>query len=113
MTKIIEIRNCQECPFCNNDNEYGFDECNLSNKMCLSNQVSINSWEELPKRHIHPHCPLIIDEVIVGIKMESKPTLADHEKQEYNMIHKTQSRYVIVSRFDSCYGYKNKKHEAI
>ena len=82
MTKIIEIRNCAECPFCNNDNEYGFDECNLSNKMLLSDRVSLNSWEQLPKRHIHPRCPLITDEVVVRIKMKSKPTLADLDHRD-------------------------------
>ena len=27
--KTLKIKNCKECPFCNNDNEYGRDECNL------------------------------------------------------------------------------------
>ena len=57
--KII-VKNCQECPFCNNDNEYGKDSCNLNTKITLKN------WEELPDNSIHEECPLLKENYEIG-----------------------------------------------
>ena len=49
--KII-VKNCQDCPFCNDDNEYGKDKCNLETEIIL------NYWKEMPKDKVHEKCPL-------------------------------------------------------
>jgi hypothetical protein len=48
----IEIKNCRECPFCNNDNEYGHNFCNLGGNFLLK------LWEELPNDKRHEDCLL-------------------------------------------------------
>ena len=59
--RSIKVTNCQECPFCNNDNEYGFDQCNLS-------EVTSGHWErELPSDSIHKDCPLKKEGVSVSV----------------------------------------------
>lgn len=47
----IKVKNCQDCPFANNDNEYGFDKCNLK-------EIKLGEWEELPASGVHKECPL-------------------------------------------------------
>jgi hypothetical protein len=78
MTKIIEITNCGKCPFCNNDNEYGMDQCNLS--YCVYVKSDIVS--DLSRNTIHKDCPLKKEEVIVRIKTETNPTLADLDHRD-------------------------------
>ena len=48
----IKVKNCQECPFCNRDNEYGADRCNLWE------EIFVPDFDELPKKTIHEKCPL-------------------------------------------------------
>ncbi len=59
--KIIEVSNCQECPFVVIDNEYGYCACNISE--IVSN--SLKTWEELPKTRRHELCELDKLEVLV------------------------------------------------
>ena len=49
--KEVKINNCRECPFVNQDNEYGFNACNLKD-------IELNRWEELPEDEVHKECPL-------------------------------------------------------
>ena len=53
---ILEIKNCSECPFCNQDNEYGRDSCNLS--ILIGKNIFMNTFEELPKDKRHIDCPM-------------------------------------------------------
>ena|GEM_PF-4891926 len=52
MDKEITVTNCQECPFCNNDNEFGYDHCNLKPN------IFAGGFNELPNDSIHILCPL-------------------------------------------------------
>jgi predicted ArsR family transcriptional regulator len=49
---IIEVHNCHDCPFCNNDNEFGRDLCNLNHDLYAKN------FEEMPANDVHLYCPL-------------------------------------------------------
>ena len=51
---ILKIDNCHECPFSNNDNETGRDQCNMKNI-----KLDYKNWEELPEDEVHKECPLI------------------------------------------------------
>lgn len=53
--KII-VSNCFDCPFSNNDNEYGIDSCNLSR--FTDTEISLGNWEQLPKDKRHKDCPI-------------------------------------------------------
>ena len=44
----IKVKNCHECLFSNNDNEYGRDTCNLADYLDI--EINLGHWEELPKR---------------------------------------------------------------
>ena len=57
--KII-VKNCQECPFCNNDNEYGKDACNINL------EIGAKVWTELPKDSVHELCPLLKENYEIG-----------------------------------------------
>jgi len=46
------VTNCHDCPFCNLDNEYGRDMCNISPN------IKLKHWEELPNDKVHDMCPL-------------------------------------------------------
>jgi hypothetical protein len=52
MVMVLEIKNCQECPFCNSDNEYGYDGCNLEDIF------TEGRYEEMPNDKRHDDCPL-------------------------------------------------------
>jgi hypothetical protein len=52
----LEIKNCAECPFANNDNEYGSDCCNLA--LQLGKDIVLDNWEQLPKDKRHQDCPI-------------------------------------------------------
>jgi hypothetical protein len=58
----IVVENCHECPFCNNDNEYGRDRCNLNSEIIL-----LYGWEELPDDKVHEKCPLLKSDYEVGV----------------------------------------------
>jgi len=53
---VIEVKNCGNCPFANNDSEYGHDECNLAEKLGID--LKLGLWEELPEDRRHENCPL-------------------------------------------------------
>jgi hypothetical protein len=57
----IEVKNCHECPFVNNDNKYGKDSCNLDDN------IFTEGFGELPKDDVHKDCPLKINAVTVSI----------------------------------------------
>ena len=59
--KTIEVSNCHECPFANNDNEWGHDSCNLE---YLNNFPEI----ELPEDTVHKKCPLKKQNYIIKLK---------------------------------------------
>lgn len=53
----IIIKNCEECPFANNDNEYGLDDCNLAR--IIGKDIQIKGWfEQLPRNKRHEECPM-------------------------------------------------------
>ena len=56
----FKVNNCHECPFCNNDNEYGHDSCN--HPFNFDNAVyeghPYNKFGEMPKDKVHDKCPL-------------------------------------------------------
>lgn len=52
--KIIEVDNCQECPFVVNDNEYGYHDCNIGDMDIFD----LKKWEELPEGKVYNKCPL-------------------------------------------------------
>lgn len=62
--KTIEIESCGECPFCNNDNEYGLDGCNLNI------DIFPLRWEEMPIDKVHENCPLKTESVTLKLKEE-------------------------------------------
>jgi hypothetical protein len=55
----IEVKNCSECPFVNNDNEYGKDQCNLNKDIITIGFV------ELPSDKVHEDCPLLKEKEII------------------------------------------------
>jgi len=60
--KEILIDNCLSCPFCNNDNEYGADSCNLNNNIVMP------AFEPLPNDKVHELCPLLKESALVKLK---------------------------------------------
>ncbi len=70
--KIIKINNCHNCPFANNDNEYGHDGCNLKD-------IKLYGWEELPKNKVHKECPLKQNHFV--IKLTKKPFPKIHSER--------------------------------
>jgi hypothetical protein len=61
MSKKIKVTNCRECPFANNDNDYGYCDCNATDKIILIR------WEELPKDKVHELCPLKAGNIMVSL----------------------------------------------
>ena len=58
---IIKVNNCQDCPFANNDNEYGYDRCNLKD-------IELSNWEELPGTGVHKECPLKEKDFVIKLQ---------------------------------------------
>ena len=52
----IKITSCHDCPFCNNDNEFGRDQCNLS--YILNLDIITGYKNQLPYDKRHDECPL-------------------------------------------------------
>ena len=48
----IKVTNCQECPFCNTDYEYGKNQCNANGN------IVAEGYQELPSDKVHELCPL-------------------------------------------------------
>ncbi len=61
----IEVTNCQECPFCNNDNEFEHNACNLNKDL---KPDIVDYWPEMSETTIHKDCPLRKSYYIVRIK---------------------------------------------
>jgi hypothetical protein len=61
MVQTQKVHSCQDCPFSNNDNEYGLNGCNIK-------QLNLDNWEQLPSDKVHDDCPLKVGEVIVKLK---------------------------------------------
>lgn len=49
--KITSVTNCQQCPFVNNDNEFGYDGCNLEH-------IELANNESMPNHMPHKDCAL-------------------------------------------------------
>jgi hypothetical protein len=60
----INVSSCQQCPFSNNDNEFGYNACNLAIRR--GTPIELKNWEELPEKSIHKDCPL--DDYIFVLK---------------------------------------------
>lgn len=56
MKMTLEIKNCADCPFSNNDNEYGLNCCNLA--FHLGKDIKLDNWGQLPKDKRHKDCPI-------------------------------------------------------
>jgi len=65
MDKEITVTNCQECPFCNYDNEYGRDHCNLDDN------IFAGGFKELPYNKVHALCPLRTQPVRISISTQA------------------------------------------
>ena len=50
---VITVSNCQQCPFCNDDNEFGRDQCNLNTN------IKAGIYYDLPADKVHLDCPLL------------------------------------------------------
>lgn len=59
--KVQKVKNCQECPFVNNDNEYGYDGCNLI-------YIDLGKFEQMPSDKAHKECPLKTDSLLVELE---------------------------------------------
>ena len=59
--ETIKVETCQSCPFANNDNEYGFDGCNLKD-------IELTGWEQLPEEDVHKECPLKEKDFVIKLK---------------------------------------------
>jgi hypothetical protein len=59
----IVVKNCHECPFCNDDSEYGKDRCNLYS----NTSVNLETWNQLPKDKVHENCSLLKEDCIITI----------------------------------------------
>ena len=59
---IAYVTNCNDCPFCNNDNEYGKD-CNYPNNEVEEYQMTPYMEKWLPEK-----CPLRNGDIIITIK---------------------------------------------
>lgn len=60
----IKVNNCQECPFANVDNEYGYSGCNLKD-------IELTGWEQLPEKNVHKECPLKEKYFVIKLKDNS------------------------------------------
>jgi hypothetical protein len=58
----LTIKNCAECPFANHDNEYGTDACNINDKIVMQ------KFQELPNDKVHEECPLLKNDITIGIR---------------------------------------------
>jgi hypothetical protein len=58
--KMIKVSNCRECPFANNDNDFGFDWCNAA-----LDKIELEPNEELPEEKRHDNCPLNEEPIVV------------------------------------------------
>jgi hypothetical protein len=56
--KVIKVDNCQNCPFVNNDTEYGYDGCGLK-------EIKLIMWEQMPIDKVRKECPLNNDDFII------------------------------------------------
>lgn len=52
----IKVKTCQTCPFANNDNEFGYDRCNLASTLQIV--IPIGYFGELPEDKRHESCPI-------------------------------------------------------
>lgn len=59
--KTTKVKNCQECPLVNNDNEYGYDGCNLI-------YIDLDKWEQMPKDKVHKNCPLKAESLLIELE---------------------------------------------
>jgi len=68
MNLLIKVKSCQDCPFANNDNETGYNMCNLSEFLSnLVKPVKVPYFTELPEDRRHEDCP-IDTEVVITVK---------------------------------------------
>ena len=65
---LINVFSCQKCPFANNDNEYGYNSCNLAIR--LGTAIKLKEWGQLPEKSIHKDCPL--DDHVFVVKIEKR-----------------------------------------
>jgi hypothetical protein len=63
------VNTCHDCPFCNNDNEYGRDSCNHPFNFGEANREGFpyNQWGEMPKNKVHENCPLKKNDIKISI----------------------------------------------
>lgn len=62
-----EVTGCMDCPFLNNDNDYGYDACNAPNTKV---NLKSHQWEQLPEKGVHEYCPLKESKIIISLKHE-------------------------------------------
>ena len=58
---LIKVENCQDCPFVNVDNEYGYDRCSIK-------EIELGKWEELPASGVHKECPLKEKDFVIKLQ---------------------------------------------
>ena len=72
--KTIKVKNCHECPFCNEDNEFGKDQCNIS-EIYAGDTSSPSSnfkfgYTQMPANARHKDCPLNDEPVKIEAYLE-------------------------------------------
>ena len=73
MTK--EISNCFECPFVNDDSEYGKTYCQLNDDIVMP-----GSFQQMPKNKVHEDCPLKNGSVTVKLNHDRQPTTTQSKR---------------------------------
>lgn len=63
MEKEIEVTNCWQCPFVNDDAEYGKTYCQLNDDITMP-----GSFQQMPKDKVHNQCPLKNGAVTIKLK---------------------------------------------
>ena len=77
--ETIKVETCQSCPFANNDNEYGFDGCNLKD-------IELTGWEQLPEEDVHKECPLKEKDFVIKLKDQHYLQLIEYEMQRFKLL---------------------------
>ena len=62
------VTTCHNCPFANNDNEYGRDKCNHPFNFGKVEAPEYVQYWELPKDKVHKNCPLKDESINVILK---------------------------------------------
>lgn len=63
---VRQVTSCQDCPFCNNDYEYGYNFCNLDDNIVMK------GMDQMPHDKVHDKCPLKMGSITIEINLNSQ-----------------------------------------